>query len=85
MMSPTNKKSEKIKLVIMVHEGGTQTNLKAIREAIEMGKINAEISTVISDKENAMPIIEKINPDYLCLCGWNKIIPDDLIRKYSNN
>ncbi|KKR62682.1 MAG: Phosphoribosylamine-glycine ligase [Parcubacteria group bacterium GW2011_GWA2_40_37] len=83
-MSPTNKKSEKIKLVIMVHEGGTQTNLKAIREAIEMGKINAEISTVISDKENAMPIIEKINPDYLCLCGWNKIIPDDLIRKYSN-
>src|SRR3989344_4295986 len=25
MMSPTNKKSEKIKLVIMVHEGGSQT------------------------------------------------------------
>lgn len=74
----------KIKLVLLVHEGGTQTNRKAIEEAIKKGKIGAEISAVISDKENAMPIIDKTSPDYLCLAGWKKIIPNEMIRKYEN-
>lgn len=74
----------KLKLAILVHEGGTQTNLKAIRNAIDEGKINAEISTVVSDKQFAMPIIEKIPLDYICLCGWKKIIPDEMIIKYEN-
>ncbi len=74
----------KIKLVVLVHEGGAHTNLKAIRDAIEKDKINAEISAVISDKDDAMPIIEKISPDYICLSGWKKIIPDELIEKYEN-
>ena len=50
----------KIKLVLLVHEGGTQTNLKTIRNAIDEGKLNAEISAVVSDKEDAMPMIERI-------------------------
>lgn len=79
-MSPENNK----KLVLMVHEGGTQSNLQAIRKAIENGKINAKISAVISDKEEAGPIIEKILPDYICLAGWKKIIPNELIKKYKN-
>ena len=83
-MSQPNKTSEKIKLVLMVHEGGTQSNLKAIRDANEKGKINAEISAVISDTEEAMPIINKISPDYVCLAGWKKIIPDEMIKKYEN-
>ncbi len=74
----------KLKLAILVHEGGAQTNLKAIREAIDKNKINAEIAAVVSDKEEVMPIIEKISPDYICLCGWKKIIPDEMIRKYEN-
>ncbi len=74
----------KLKLAILVHEGGTQTNLKAIRDAIEKCKINAEISAVISDKENAMPIIERVSPDYVCLSGWKKIIPNEMIEKYEN-
>ncbi len=68
----------------MVHEGGSQTNLKAIRDIIDKGKLNAEISAVISDKENPMPILEKISPDYICLAGWNKIIPDEMIKKNEN-
>ena len=83
-MSQTNKKLEKSKLVLLVHEGGAQTNRKAIEEAIEQGKINAEISAIISDKENAMPIIDKISPDYLCLAGWKKIIPNEMIKKYES-
>lgn len=80
MMSQRNKK----KLVLMVHEGGTQTNLKAIRDAIDKGKVNAEISAVISDTEVAMPIIEKAQPDYICLAGWKKIISDEIIKKYES-
>lgn len=68
----------------MVHEGGSHTNLKAIREAIDGGKINAEISAVVSDKEDAVPILEKISPDYICLAGWKKIIPDEIVKKYEN-
>lgn len=68
----------------MVHEGGSHTNLKAIREAIDGGKINAEISAVVSDKEDAMPVLEQISPDYICLAGWKKIIPDEIVKKYEN-
>mgnify|MGYP001611023401 CR=1 FL=1 len=80
MMSPKNKK----KLVLLVHEGGTQTNLKAIREAIDQAKINAEISAVIPDNEDAIPILRKISPDYMCLAGWKKIIPNETIKNYEN-
>ena len=68
----------------MVHEGSTQTNFKAIKNAIEEGKINAEISAVVSDKEDVIPVIEKIVPDYICLAGWKKIIPNEIIEKYKN-
>ncbi|MFH1183211.1 MAG: formyltransferase family protein [Candidatus Moraniibacteriota bacterium] len=74
----------KIKLIILIHEGGTQTNLQAIKEAIKKDKIKAEISAVISDKEDARPAIKRISPDYICLCGWKKIIPDEMVKKYEN-
>jgi phosphoribosylglycinamide formyltransferase-1 len=83
-MSPINKNRNKLKLAMLVHEGGAQTNLKAIKDAIEKEKINAEISVVISDKEDVMPIIDKISLDYICLAGWKKIVPDELITKYEN-
>src|SRR3989344_1079110 len=72
------------KLILMVHAGGSHTNWKAIQTAIDYGKINAEISAVISDTEDAGPIIEKIHPDYICLAGWKKIIPNQMIKDYEN-
>ena len=83
-MSQKNNQKNKLKLALLVHEGGAQTNLKAIREAIFQSKINAQISVVVSDKEDAMPILEKTSPDYICLSGWKKIIPNELIEKYKN-
>ncbi len=80
MMSPKIKR----KLVFLVHEGGAQTNLKAASTAIDDGKINAEISAVVSDIENPMPILERVAPDYICLAGWKKIIPNEMITKYDN-
>lgn len=76
-MSPKIKK----KLLFLVHEGSAQTNLKAVKEAIDAGKINAEISAVISDSES-VPNLEKISPDYICLAGWKKIIPEKFIKNY---
>ena len=47
--------SQKIKtqLAILISDIGTGTNLKAIIEGVNIGKINAEICAVISDKNNA--------------------------------
>src|SRR3989338_9123926 len=74
----------KTKLVLMVHYGGTHTNWKAIQEAIDGGKVNAEISAVVFNTADATPILERISPDYICLAGWKKIIPDELVKKYTN-
>lgn len=79
-MSPKTK----LKLALLVHEGGSQTNLKRIQEAIERGILDAEIVVVVSDKDNPMQILRETSPDYICLAGWNKIIPDELIQKYEN-
>jgi len=77
MMSQKNKK----KLIFLVHAGGSHTNLKAVQNAINDGKINAEISVVVSD-DQPLPDFEKVSPDYICLAGWKKIIPEELINKY---
>src|SRR3990167_6188271 len=76
--------SQKIKLALLVHDGGTQTNLKAIEVAVEQGKINAEIIAIVTDKENPVPILESVSPDYICLAGWKKIIPEEFVKKYPN-
>ncbi len=79
MMSQNRKK-----LVLMVHAGGSHTNLKAIERAIASGTINADIAAVISDNEDSTPILEKLSPDYICLAGWKKIIPGSFVSKYEN-
>ncbi len=96
----------KIKLAVLISDTGTGTNLQAIIEGIEQGKINAEICAVVSDtekalglehakrhnlkieicaeKENLLPLLQKLNPDFICLCGWKKIILDEVITGYPN-
>ena len=44
--------SQKSKIVILISNIGTGTNLQAIINGVESEKIQAEISTVISDTEN---------------------------------
>ena len=60
------------------------TNLKAIQKAINEGKINAEITAVISDSEDAVAILKHVSADYICLAGWKKIIPDEIVANYTN-
>ncbi len=96
----------KTKLAILISDAGTGTNLQAIIDGIENGKINAEIGAVVSDKietlglerarkhnlkieicktkEALLPLLKKLNPDYVCLAGWKQIILDEVILAYPN-
>lgn len=98
--------NHKIKLVILISNTGTGTNLRAIIEGVKAGKINAEIYAVVSDTENALGLeharkynlkieicqnkenllilLQKLNPDYICLAGWKQIILDEVILAYPN-
>ncbi len=102
MMSQKNK----IKLAVLISNAGTGTNLQAIIDDIEIGKINGEICAVVSDKTDALglerakkhnlkieicetkeglfPLLQKLNPDYVCLAGWKQIILDTVILAYPN-
>ncbi len=95
-----------MKIAVLISNTGTGSNLKAIIDGIESGRINADICAVISDREDALgleharvhnipieicptkedllPILNKLNPDYVCLAGWKKIVLDDVILAYPN-
>ncbi|MBI2431000.1 MAG: hypothetical protein HYV39_03235 [Candidatus Levybacteria bacterium] len=92
------------KLVVLISNKGTGTNLQAIIDGIENEKINAEIVAVISDtkdspglerakkhklpieicpkKENLLPLLQRLNPGYICLAGWKQIITDEVIGAF---
>lgn len=94
------------KIVILISNIGTGTNLQAIIDGVWDGKIKAKIVGVISDsvdseglnrakehnlpikiiskKEELLPLLTELNPDYVCLAGWKQIITDDVIDAYPN-
>lgn len=39
---------------------------------------------ICSKKEELLLLLEKINPDFICLSGWKQIILDEVILKYPN-
>ena len=95
-----------MKLAILISNVGTGTNLQAIINAIEQGKLKAQICAVVSDKaeslglerarkhnlkieicpkkEELKSLLDKLNPDYICLAGWKQIILDEVILAYPN-
>ncbi|HBB49440.1 TPA: hypothetical protein DEQ22_00440 [Candidatus Nomurabacteria bacterium] len=46
-------------------------------------KHNLEIE-ICEKKENLLPLLQKLNPDYVCLAGWKQIILDEVILTYPN-
>ena len=95
-----------MRLIILISNVGTGTNLQAIIDGVITNKINAEICAVISDttealglerarkhnlkieicqkKEDLLPLLRKLNPNYICLAGWKKIILDEVIDVFPN-
>ena len=95
-----------MRLAILISNTGTGTNLKAIIDGVNGGKIKANILAVISDKADApaleharknnppieicpgkeelLPLLKKLNADYICLAGWKQIIPDEVVSAFPN-
>jgi phosphoribosylglycinamide formyltransferase-1 len=94
------------KIAVLISNTGTGTNLQAIIDGVEQGKIAAKITAVISDKvdalglerarkhnlpveicekkENLLSLLQKLNPDYICLAGWKQIVLDEVILAFPN-
>lgn len=37
---------------------------------------------IVSKKEDLLPVLKKLEPDYICLAGWKQIILDEVIDAY---
>src|SRR3989338_3463602 len=95
-----------MRIVVLISNAGTGTNLQAIIEGVEEGRIKAQIKAVISDREDApgleraekhglpieicrkkedlLPLLCKLEPNYICLAGWKQIILDEVILAFPN-
>ena len=95
-----------MKIVVLISNIGTGTNLQAIIDGVLSGKIKAKIASVISDtpdalginrakkynievkicpkKEELLPLLKVIKPDFICLAGWKQIILDEVIDAFPN-
>ncbi len=96
--------NDKTRLAVLISDAGTGTNLQAIINGINAGKIKAEICAVISDKADApgleraikynlkikicpnkealLPLLQKLNLNYICLAGWKQIILNEIILAF---
>lgn len=39
---------------------------------------------IVPKKEDLLPVLKKLNPDYICLAGWKQIILDEVIDAFPN-
>src|SRR3990167_6675851 len=39
---------------------------------------------ICEKKEDLLPLLQKLNPDYVCLSGWKQIILDEVILAFPN-
>ncbi len=50
-------------------------------EHARRNNLNIEIC---AKKEDLLPLLNKLSPNYICLAGWKQIITDDVILAYPN-
>ena len=71
-----NKKID-AKIVAVVSDKEDALGLKHAREN------NLPIE-ICPKKENLLPLLQKLNPDFICLAGWKQIILDEVILAFPN-
>lgn len=71
------------RLAILISNAGTGTNLQAIIDGIESGKINGEITVVISDKEDAQGLQRAKNNNIPTEINTDKDNLLTLLQKYN--
>lgn len=49
---------------------------------LERAKKHNLVIKICSKKDDLLPLLKKINPDYICLAGWKQIILDEVIDAF---
>jgi phosphoribosylglycinamide formyltransferase-1 len=57
---------------------------KADAPGLERAKKHNLPIEICPRKENLLPLLKKLNPDYICLAGWKQIILDEVILAFPN-
>ncbi len=57
---------------------------KADAPALERAKKHNLPIEICPKKEDLLPLLKKLNPDYICLAGWKQIILDEVILAFPN-
>ena len=57
---------------------------RADAPALAHAKINNLKIKICEKKENLLALLQKLNPDYICLAGWKQIVLDEVITAYPN-
>jgi phosphoribosylglycinamide formyltransferase-1 len=57
---------------------------KADAPALEHARKNNLAIEVCPKKEDLLPVLKKLDADYICLAGWKQIILDDVILAFPN-
>lgn len=71
------------RLAVLISNGGTGTNLKAIIDGIEEKKINAEITIVVSDTEDAYGLVRAKEHNIKTAVNKNKTDLQKLFEKHN--
>jgi len=67
----------KAKIIAVISDKVDAPGLRHARE----NNLPIEICT---KKENLLPLLKQLNPDYICLAGWKQIIVNDVILSFPN-
>ncbi len=51
---------------------------------LERAKRHAIPIEICPTKAALLPLLQNLNPDFICLAGWKQFIPDDVILKFPN-
>ena len=71
----TKKEKIKGKIVAVVSDTEDALGLRRARKH----KLPVQI---VPNKEDLLPLLKEVNPDYICLAGWKQIILDEVIDEF---
>jgi phosphoribosylglycinamide formyltransferase 1 len=57
---------------------------KADAQGLERARKHNLPIEICPKKEDLLPLLKKLNPDYICLAGWKQFILDDVINAFPN-
>lgn len=87
-----------MRIVVLISNAGTGTNLQAIIDSgqnvvavisdkpdapgLERARKHGIPIEICPKKEDLLPLLQNLRPDYICLAGWKQIILDEVILNF---